>query len=54
MQGVFFFNDYSNLLGADLAASGGEGTTDQFNGGAVNATDEHVEPVATSTSVRTP
>ena len=38
VQGVFFFNDYSNLLGADLAASGGEGTTDQFNGGAVNAT----------------
>ncbi len=38
VQGVLFFNDYSNLLGADLAASGGEGTTDQFNGGAVNAT----------------
>ena len=38
VQGVFFFNDYSNLLGADLAASGGDGTTDQFNGGAVNTT----------------
>ena len=37
VQSVVFFNDYSNLLGADLAASGGEGTTDQFNGGAVNA-----------------
>ena len=37
-QGVIFFNDYSNLLGADLAASGGEGTTDQFNGGDVKAT----------------
>ena len=37
VQGIAFFNDYSNLLGADLAASGGEGTTDQFNGGAVHA-----------------
>ena len=36
-QAVVFFNDYSNLLGADLAASGGEGTTDQFNGGDVKA-----------------
>ncbi|GIV80399.1 MAG: TonB-dependent receptor [Litorilinea sp.] len=36
-EGVFFFNDYSNLLGADLAASGGTGTADQFNGGAVHA-----------------
>lgn len=35
-QGIAFFNDYSNLLGADLAATGGEGTTDQFNGGAVD------------------
>lgn len=35
-QGVLFFNDYSNLLGADLAASGGQGTTDQFNGGEVH------------------
>ncbi len=38
LQAVWFFNDYSNLLGADLAASGGQGTTDQFNGGAVNVT----------------
>ncbi len=36
VQGVAFFNDYSNLLGADLAAAGGQGTTDQFNGGAVD------------------
>jgi Fe(3+) dicitrate transport protein len=36
IQSVLFFNDYSNLLGADLAASGGQGTTDQFNGGNVD------------------
>jgi Fe(3+) dicitrate transport protein len=33
-QFVFFYNDYSNLLGSDLAAGGGSGTGDQFNGGA--------------------
>lgn len=35
-QTVFFFNDYSNLLGSDFASSGGQGTMDQFNGGSVN------------------
>ncbi|VAV85225.1 hypothetical protein MNBD_BACTEROID02-2023, partial [hydrothermal vent metagenome] len=34
-QAVLFLNDYSNLLGMDLEASGGEGTNEQFNGGAV-------------------
>ncbi|MBL4578591.1 MAG: TonB-dependent receptor [Flavobacteriales bacterium] len=34
-QAVVFFNDYSNLLGTDLAAAGGGGTGDLFNGGEV-------------------
>jgi Fe(3+) dicitrate transport protein len=33
-QAVIFLNNYANLLGVDLAAAGGGGTTDQFNGGA--------------------
>lgn len=36
VQAVGFFNDYSNLLGSDLAAAGGGGSTDQFNGGEVD------------------
>ena len=31
---TIFFNDYSNLLGADTAASGGQGSGDLFNAGA--------------------
>ena len=34
-QAILFFNDYSNLLGTDLAAAGGGGTTELFNGGEV-------------------
>lgn len=34
-QVVVFFNDYSNLLGTDLAAAGGGGTSDLFNAGEV-------------------
>ncbi len=30
---IGFLSDYSNLLGSDLAASGGNGTTELFNGG---------------------
>jgi Fe(3+) dicitrate transport protein len=32
---VLFFNDYENLLGADLAAAGGNGSADLYNGGKV-------------------
>lgn len=32
---VVFYNDYSNLLGSDLAATGGSGSLDQFNAGEV-------------------
>jgi Fe(3+) dicitrate transport protein len=35
-QSVFFYNDYQNLLGSDLAATGGQGSTDLFNGGEVD------------------
>ena len=32
---IGFFNDYSNLLGSDLAATGGTGSLEQFNAGKV-------------------
>ncbi len=34
-EAVLFLNDYNNLLGADLAAGGGAGTNDLYNGGEV-------------------
>lgn len=40
-QVLAYLNDYSNLLGADLASSGGQGTQDLFNGG--NAISQGVE-----------
>jgi Fe(3+) dicitrate transport protein len=36
-QAVIYFNDYRNLLGADLSAAGGGGTGDLFNGGKAQA-----------------
>lgn len=33
---IGFFNDYSNLLGSDLSAGGGNGTTTLFNAGEVH------------------
>ncbi len=36
-QLVMFYNDYSNLLGSDLAATGGTGTGDLFNAGAIRS-----------------
>lgn len=36
-QVTAYHNDYSNLLGADLASSGGTGTQDLFNGGSAVA-----------------
>jgi Fe(3+) dicitrate transport protein len=35
---VLFYNDYNNLLGTDLEATGGNGTNDLFNGGEVQTT----------------
>lgn len=36
-QVIAFYSDYNNLLGTDLAAAGGGGTNQLFNGGAVVA-----------------
>ncbi len=33
MNTTIYYNDYDNLLGADLAATGGGGTVDLYNGG---------------------
>ena len=34
MEAIGYYNDYSNMLGSDLAAAGGQGTLDQFTVGA--------------------
>ena len=36
LQVVGYYNAYQNLLGSDLAAAGGGGTVEQFNGGEAN------------------
>jgi Fe(3+) dicitrate transport protein len=33
-RAIAFFNDYENLVGTDTASGGGDGSGDQFNGGA--------------------
>ena len=42
VQAALYHTAYQNLLGSDLAAAGGGGTTDQFNGGRVDATGAEV------------
>lgn len=37
VQTVLFYNDYKNLLGADLTAAGGTGSNELFNGGAAKS-----------------
>ena len=34
VEAIGYYNDYSNMLGSDLAAAGGQGTLDQFTVGA--------------------
>lgn len=43
---IGFYNDYSNLLGSDLAAGGGSGTSAQFNAGEVEVTGLEVTAAA--------
>lgn len=38
IEAVFFYNDYSNLLGADTLSAGGSGEGDLFNGGEARST----------------
>ena len=55
---VAFYNDYSNLLGSDLAATGGTGSLDQFNAGevAVNGLEVllNYDPLATYKNINLP
>ena len=55
---IGFFNNYSNLLGSDLAASGGTGTLDPFNAGAVHVRGAELllnyNPSSTASAVQWP
>lgn len=42
-QTIFFYNDYENLLGSDLAAGGGGGTGELFNAGEARVYGAEVE-----------
>jgi Fe(3+) dicitrate transport protein len=50
-ESVFFVSSYSNLLGSDLAASGGTGSTDLFNGGRARTTGLEVSGAANAGSL---
>ncbi|GJM62328.1 TonB-dependent receptor [Persicobacter diffluens] len=42
---VYFYNDYQNLLGADLSGNGGTGSGELFNGGQVHSQGLELEAV---------
>lgn len=54
LQGVIFFADYNNLLGTDLAGTGGMGSGDLFNGGKVEVKGLELSASYTFASGRNP